>query len=201
VLASNTSGLSITAIASAARNHPERVLTAHFWNPPHLMPLVEFVRGEKTDSKIAIRLRDFLRSCGKVPVVVKKDRPGQLGNRLQSALMREAIYIVQEGIADPADVDLAVRTGFGLRMPAYGVFEHMDNAGLPLVYSVIDYVTKDLCNETGAPPLLREKIEAGKTGAQDGAGFYDWQVRDVRAMRERRDTFLLDFLKRYNPGW
>jgi 3-hydroxybutyryl-CoA dehydrogenase len=201
VLASNTSGLSITAIASAARNHPERVLTAHFWNPPHLMPLVEIIRGERTDPDIASRLRDFLRSCGKVPVMVKKDRPGQLGNRMQAALQREAIYIVQEGIADPADVDLAVRTGFGLRLPAYGVFEHMDNVGLSLVYSVIDYVTKDLCNETGAPPLLREKIDAGKTGAQDGAGFYDWQVRDVRAMRERRDTFLLDFLKRYRPGW
>jgi 3-hydroxybutyryl-CoA dehydrogenase len=201
VLASNTSGLSITAIASAAQNHPERVVTAHFWNPPHLMPLVEIVRGEKTDPDVAIRLRDFLRSCGKVAVLVKKDRPGQLGNRLQSALHREAIYIVQEGIADVADVDLAVRTGFGLRMPAYGVFEHMDNVGLPLAYSVIDYVTKDLYNEPGAPPLLREKIDAGQTGAQDGAGFYDWQIRDVRAMRERRDNFLLDFLKRYNPGW
>ena len=201
VLASNTSGLSITAIAATVRNRPERVLTAHFWNPPHLMPLVEIVRGEKTDPAVAIRLRDLLRSCGKVPVLVKKDRPGQLGNRLQSALMREAIYIVQEGIADVADVDLAARTGFGLRLPAYGIFEHIDNAGLPLVYSVVDYVSKDLCNESGAPAILREKIDAGKTGAQNGAGFYDWEVRDVRAMRERRDAFLLDFLKRYNPGW
>lgn len=201
VLASNTSGLSITAIASAVKNRPERVLTAHFWNPPHLMPLVEIVRGEKTDPAVAIGLRDFLRSCGKVPVLVKKDRPGQLGSRLQTALMREAMYIVQEGIADPADVDLAARTGFGLRLPAYGIFEHMDNAGLDLVYSVVDYVSKDLCNETGAPAILREKIEAGHTGAQSGEGFYDWEVRDVRAMRERRDAFLLDFLKRYSPGW
>jgi 3-hydroxybutyryl-CoA dehydrogenase len=201
VLASNTSGLSITAIASAVRNRPERVVTAHFWNPPHLMPLVEIVRGEKTDPAIATRLRDFLRSCGKVAVLVKKDRPGQLGNRLQAALQREAMYIVQEGIADVADVDLAARTGFGLRLPAYGIFEHMDNVGLPMVYSIVDYITRDLCNEPGAPPLIREKIDAGKTGAQDGAGFYDWQVRDVRAMRERRDAFLLDFLARYKPGW
>ena len=201
VLASNTSGLSITAIASAVQNRPERVLTAHFWNPPHLMPLVEIVRGEKTDPAVAIGLRDFLRACGKVPVLVKKDRPGQLGNRLQTALMREAMYIVQEGIAEPADVDLAARTGFGLRLPAYGIFEHMDNAGLDLVSSVVEYVSKDLCNDTGAPGILREKIEAGRTGAQSGAGFYDWEVRDVRAMRKRRDDFLLDFLKRYSPGW
>jgi 3-hydroxybutyryl-CoA dehydrogenase len=201
ILASNTSGLSITAIASAVKNRPERVLTAHFWNPPHLMPLVEIVRGEQTGPDVADRLRDFLRSCGKVAVLVKKDRPGQLGNRLQMALMREAMYIVQEGIADVGDVDLAARTGFGLRLPAYGIFEHIDNAGLELVYSVVDYVSKDLCNQTGAPPILREKIDAGQTGAQNGSGFYDWEVRDVRAMRERRDAFLLDFLKRYNPGW
>jgi 3-hydroxybutyryl-CoA dehydrogenase len=201
VLASNTSGLSITAIASAAQKRPERIVTTHFWNPPHLMPLVEIVRGEKTDPSVAIALREFLRACGKVPVLVKKDRPGQLGNRLQTALMREAMYIVQEGIAEAADVDLAARTGFGLRLPAYGIFEHMDNAGLDLVSSVVEYVSKDLCNETGAPSILREKVEAGRTGAQSGAGFYDWEVRDVRAMRKRRDDFLLDFLKRYSPGW
>jgi 3-hydroxybutyryl-CoA dehydrogenase len=199
-LASNTSGLSITEIAKAAANHPERVVTAHFWNPPHLMPLVEIVRGDKTDNDVAVSLRDLLRSCGKVPVLVKKDRPGQLGNRLQTALMREAMYIVQEGIADVADVDLATRTGFGLRLPAYGIFEHIDNAGLDLVYSVVDYVSKDLYHAPEAPQILREKLEQGHTGAQNGAGFYNWEVRDVRAMRERRDAFLLDFLKRYNPG-
>jgi len=103
VLASNTSGLSITAIASRCR-HPERVLTTHFWNPPHLMPLVEIVLGEKTSQPIAQAVRELLSACGKVPVVVKKDRPGQLGNRLQMALVREAAHIVAEGIADAEDV-------------------------------------------------------------------------------------------------
>lgn len=200
ILASNTSGLSITQIASTAKLHPERIVTTHFWNPPHLMPLVEIVRGEKTDEPIIAKMRDFLRGAGKVPVVVKKDRPGQLGNRLQAALQREAMYIVQEGIADPADVDLAARTGFGLRLPAYGIFEHIDNAGLDLVYSVLDYVARDLCNEPNAPAIIREKIGRGETGAENGRGFYSWEVRDVRAMRERRDEFILEFLKRYNPG-
>src|SRR4029079_2657422 len=99
VLASNTSGLSITAIASRCR-HPERVLTTHFWNPPHLMPLVEIVLGEKTSQPIAQAVRELLSACGKVPVVVKKDRPGQLGNRLQMALVREAAQIGAEGHAD-----------------------------------------------------------------------------------------------------
>ncbi len=200
VLATNTSGLSITAIASTAKKYPQRIITTHFWNPPHLMPLVEIVRGEKTGETVALKVRDFLRAAGKVPVLVKKDRPGQLGNRLQAALQREAMYIVQEGIADPADVDLAARTGFGLRLPAYGIFEHIDNAGLDLVYSVVDYVARDLCNEPNAPAIIRDKIGRGETGAQNGKGFYDWEVRDVRSMRERRDDFILEFLKRYNPG-
>jgi len=95
ILASNTSGLSITQIASRCR-HPERVLTTHFWNPPHLMPLVEIVRGAQTADDVVASVRQLLLDCGKTPVLVKKDRPGQLGNRLQHALWREALYIVAE---------------------------------------------------------------------------------------------------------
>ena len=96
VLASNTSGLSITEIASACRR-PERVITTHFWNPPHLMPLVEIVRGDRTAPEIAAAVRGLLERCGKTPVIVKKDRRGQLGNRLQMALVREAAYMIAEG--------------------------------------------------------------------------------------------------------
>src|SRR5204863_2617877 len=108
VLTSNTSGLSITAIASRC-NRPVRVLTTHFWNPPHLMPLVEIVKGEKTSAEVAQDIRELLAHCGKIPVIVKKDRPGQLGNRLQMAMVREAANIVAEGIADVEDVDLAAK--------------------------------------------------------------------------------------------
>src|ERR1700722_168368 len=132
ILGSNTSGLSITAIASQCTHHPERVLTTHFWNPPHLMPLVEIVCGERTSLKAAENIRDLLLRCGKVPVIVKKDRPGQLGNRIQQAMIREAVNVVAEGIASAEDVDLAVRKGFGMRLPAYGIFEHQDLVGLEL---------------------------------------------------------------------
>ncbi|MCU1326963.1 MAG: 3-hydroxyacyl-CoA dehydrogenase [Bryobacterales bacterium] len=117
ILATNTSGLSITAIASRCK-HPERILTTHFWNPPHLMPLVEIALGEKTAPETAEAVRALLLACRKVPVIVKKDRRGQLGNRLQMALLREALNIVAEGIADVEDVDLAARAGFGLRLPS-----------------------------------------------------------------------------------
>ncbi len=194
VLASNTSGLSITEIASGCRR-PERVLTTHFWNPPHLMPLVEIVKGERSSPEIVEEVRRLLEHCGKVPVIINKDTPGQLGNRLQMALVREAVNIVERGIADAEAVDLAARTGFGLRLPVYGILEHQDMVGLDLGIRVVDYVTRDLNNEPGAPRLMREMVERGELGVKTGKGFYDWSKRDPEEVRARRDNFVLEFLK------
>jgi 3-hydroxybutyryl-CoA dehydrogenase len=193
VLATNTSGLSITAIASRC-TRPERVLTTHFWNPPHLMPLVEIVKGEKTAASAAEDIRDLLIACGKTPVIVKKDRPGQLGNRLQMALVREAANIVAEGIATAEDVDAVAKNGFGLRMPAYGIFEHMDVAGLDLALSVVEYVTQDLYNEPRAPQYFRDLVSSGNLGAKTGRGFYDWSVKNADDVKRRRDEFLIEVL-------
>jgi 3-hydroxybutyryl-CoA dehydrogenase len=199
VLASNTSGLSITAIARECAR-PERVLTTHFWNPPHLMPLVEIVAGERTSPELAATVRDLLARCGKVPVLVKKDRPGQLGNRLQMALVREAAHIVAEGIAEVEDVDLAARNGFGLRLPAYGIFEHADMVGLDLAGAVVDYVAGDLCNAPHAPPLFQEKIARGELGVKTGLGFYDWSKKDAEEVRARRDAWVLEVVKSFRAG-
>lgn len=190
ILATNTSGLSITAIQSKC-SRPERVLTAHFWNPPHLMPLVELVKGDRTAPEVVEQVRALLVRCGKIPVVVRKDRPGQLGNRLQMALVREAVHIVQEGIAGVEDVDLAARAGFGLRLPAYGILEHQDMVGLDMSYAIIDYVARDLLNEPRAPGLLRELRDAGKLGVKTGQGFYDWSKKSAEEVRARRDAFVL----------
>jgi 3-hydroxybutyryl-CoA dehydrogenase len=200
VLATNTSGLSITEIASKCAR-PERVLTAHFWNPPHLMPLVELVKGERTSDAVVEEIRALLIHCGKSPVVLKKDRPGQLGNRLQIALVREAMNIVQEGIASAEDVDLAARMGFGLRLPAYGILEHQDMVGLDLSFQVTDYITRDLLNDAGAPAILREHRDAGRLGVKSGQGFYDWSKKDATKVRERRDQFVLEVRKRNLAGW
>jgi 3-hydroxybutyryl-CoA dehydrogenase len=194
VLASNTSGLSLTAIASRC-TRPERVLTTHFWNPPHLMPLVEIVQGEKTSAEVVRTVRHLLAACGKTPVVVRKDRPGQLGNRLQMALVREAVNIVAEGIADAEDVDTVARNGFGLRMPEYGIFEHMDAVGLDLALRVVEYVAPDLYNEPRAPEYLRDLVRQGRLGAKSGRGFYDWSVKSAGAVRARRDAFLVEVLR------
>jgi 3-hydroxybutyryl-CoA dehydrogenase len=194
ILASDTSGLSITEIAGATRR-PERVITAHFWNPPHLMPLVEVVVGERTTASTAERLMNLLRAMGKTPVLIRKDRPGQLGNRIQSALMREAMYIVQEGIASVEDVDLACRLGFGLRMPMWGPLQHIDAVGLDLVQAVADYVLPDVCNEPRAPQILRDKVAAGELGQKSGRGFYDGRTHDLEAAKKARDAYLIEFLR------
>lgn len=194
VLASNTSGLSITAIASLCQR-PQRVLTTHFWNPPHLMPLVEIVQGERTSPEAAQAVRRFLTACGKTAVIVKKDRPGQLGNRLQMALVREAANIVAEGIADAEDVDAVAKNGFGLRMPAYGIFEHQDVVGLDLGIAVVEYVARDLYNEPRAPEYFRELVRNGHLGAKTGKGFYDWSTRSADEVRSRRDRFLVEVLR------
>jgi len=194
VLASNTSGLSITAIASGCA-HPERAVTSHFWNPPHLMPLVEVVKGEHTSSDAAQSLIALLETCGKSPVLVKRDRPGQLGNRLQMALFREAVNIVAEGIADADAVDAVVRNGLGLRMPAYGIFEHIDITGVDLATSVVDYVVPDLYNQPRAPELMREMTRRGDLGARTGRGFYDWSLKSADDVMTRRDAFLIEVMK------
>jgi 3-hydroxybutyryl-CoA dehydrogenase len=199
VLASNTSSLSITAIATGCRRRG-RVLTTHFWNPPHLMPLVEIVCGAETAPEVSAAVRRLLVGCGKTAVLVKQDRPGQLGNRLQMALWREAVHIVAEGIADPEDVDLAAQTGFGLRLPVYGIFEHADGVGLDLVRAVMDYTARDLYSRPEAPPLLKQKVEGGELGVKTGRGFYDWSQKSFAEVAARRDRFLVEFLRSRRRG-
>ena len=196
VLASNTSGLSITEIASKCR-HPERVLTTHFWNPPQLMPLVEIVKGAKTSDAVAREVRALMLHCRKVPVMVKRDTPGQLGNRLQIALQREAMHILESGIADVEDIDLAVKNGFGLRLPVYGVFDHLDMVGLDMFGGIFDYITRDLSNQRGETDGMRRMRAEGRLGAAAGRGFYDWSKRDAAETRALRDRFVLDVVKRY----
>jgi 3-hydroxybutyryl-CoA dehydrogenase len=176
------------------------VLTTHYWNPPHLVPLVEVVKGERTSDTVVEMTRELLTVCGKTPVIVQRDRPGQLGNRLQMALLREALHILSEGIADAAAIDTVIRNGLGIRMPAYGTLEHMDIAGLDLALSVLDSVAPDLCSEAAAPEYLRRSVLRGDLGAKSGLGFYDWSTRNPGELRERRDAFLIQVLRERRRG-
>jgi 3-hydroxybutyryl-CoA dehydrogenase len=164
------------------------------------MPLVEVVMGGRSDLALAEGLVEFLKTCGKVPVLVRRDHPGQLGNRIQHAMVRECMHIVAEGIASPEDVDLAIKAGFGLRLPVYGVFEHADLVGLELVKAVQDYVLPDLGTEQGASTVHEERIARGETGAGAGRGFLDWPPGKAERVKAIRDDFLAEFLRLRRSG-
>jgi 3-hydroxybutyryl-CoA dehydrogenase len=194
VLATNTSGLPITRIAANLRL-PERALTVHFWNPPHLMPLVELVKGERTTDRYVRRMQTILREAGWSPVVLARDVPGQLGNRLQHAVYREAFHIIQEGIASAEDVDIAIKNGPGLRWPVYGLMEHADMVGLDMMDAIGSYLFADLAADRTTPPVVRERVANGNLGVKSGRGFFEWTDERAGAVRAVRDQFLLDRLK------
>lgn len=191
ILTSNTSGLRATDIG-AATARPEQVLTTHFWNPPHLMELVEVVPGERNDPAIAERVMSALASWGnKVPVLVRKDILGQLGNRMQHALLREVIYLLHEGAADAETLDIVLKKSFGLRSPVMGPLETADLVGLQTVVAIQRYLTPMLYNEPRPVPLLEELVAEGRLGAATGQGLRDWSDRDPDELRQERQDWLL----------
>lgn len=199
ILASNTSGLRITDIAALMTRHPERAVTTHFWNPGHLMPLVEVIQGERTSEETIRRTRELVRRCGKRPVVGRKDLPGQICNRMFQAVIREAIYMVQEGIASAEDVETAVKAGMGIRFPVYGPLEHLDYVGLDLGLRVQRTVLPSLCNSAEPAQLLERLVASGDIGARSGRGFYDWHERSVEELKRQRDLFLVERMKAEMP--
>ncbi|PRR73869.1 3-hydroxyacyl-CoA dehydrogenase family protein [Neomoorella humiferrea] len=194
ILASTTSGLDPTELAALTRR-PERVIVTHFWNPPHLLPLVEIVRGEKTSDATVELARALVIRLGRKPIKVKKAVPGFVGNRLQLALLREALYIVEQGWATPEDVDAAVKYGFGRRLAVTGPLESADLGGLDVFYSIQSYLNQDLCHERGPSQLLKEKVERGELGIKTGRGFYDWQDERVAAVKKAREEDLIKRMK------
>ena len=196
ILATNTSGLSITDIASAT-DRPERVVGTHYFNPPHVVPLVEVVRGERTADAVFERTYDLMDDLGKTPVRVEKDIPGFIGNRIQTAMTYEAFSLLERGVASAEDIDRAVKAGFGFRLPFLGIFEKGDHSGLDTHHAVEEYLLPDLDRGTEPNALSSELVERGDYGLKTGKGVYDWRDADPEAVSERRDRGLLDILDVY----
>lgn len=194
VLSTDTSGLSIGAIASATAR-PGRVVGLHWMNPPHLMPTVEVVRGPRTAEATMDLTCDLARRIGRVPIRVEKDVPGFLWNRLQLALIREAIHVVEQGIATPEGVDLAVTAGLGLRWAAVGPLRLMDLGGVATFHSVAAYLYRTLSNASEPQHSLASKVAAGETGVRAGRGFYDYPAGSAEAAIAARDARLFELLK------
>ena len=197
ILATNTSVISPTEIAIKSK-HRERIVGAHFWNPPHLIPLVEVVRAIDTSEETVDRTMALMADIGKKPVRVKKDVPGFLANRLQHALWREAISIVENGIADPAEVDEAVKNSFGLRLPILGPLENADLVGLDLTYAIHNYVLKHIEDSHLPSSILKEKVERGDLGMKTGKGFQEWPKEDAEALRQGLVIHLMKWMKEHD---
>ncbi len=196
ILASNSSAIPTTEIARFLK-HRERVVGTHFWNPPHLVPLVEVIQNEWTGDDVVERTITLLRDAGKKPVHVKKDIPGFIGNRLQHALKREAIALVAAGVCDAETLDTVVREGFGARLSVLGPLEQSDLVGLDLTLDISNVLVEHLDRTAGPHPFLIEKVKAGKLGMRTGEGFRRWTAGEAEAVRERLRRFLAEQAKRH----
>jgi len=196
ILATNTSVISITEIAQKSKRR-ERILGTHFWNPPHLIPLVEVIKAKETSAEVMDKTMYLLSAVGKKPVRVKRDVPGFLANRLQHALWREAISIVENGIAEPAEVDEAIKNSFGLRLPVLGPMENADLAGLDLVLAIHNYVLKHIEASPEPSPILKEKVERGELGFKTGRGFQEWPSERADGVRQGLVNYLLKWTKEH----
>lgn len=171
ILASNTSSISITLLASATKA-PENVCGMHFFNPPQLMPLVEIIRGNKTSEETLDAVRAAAATMGKETVLCKKDSPGFIVNRILVPALNEAVFLVQEGVADPEDIDKAVKLGLNWPM---GPLQLLDYVGLDTTFNITQVFMQELQDSKYRPsPLLREMVRAGMMGRKSGKGFYEW---------------------------
>lgn len=190
ILATNTSAIPIAEIAAGLKT-PERVLGMHFWNPPHLVPLVEVVQASQTRFDVVERAMALLASVAMSPVHVRRDIPGFIGNRLQHALKREAIALVATGVCDAATLDRVVKEGFGARLAVLGPLEQSDLVGLDLTLAIHETLIPDLDCTREPHPYLRAKVAAGKTGMKAGMGFRAWTTQDATATQARLDQHLV----------
>ena len=194
IFTTNTSGLSISQIATAVSD-PERFAGVHFFNPPEIVPAVEVIKGAETSDATCEILIDLLKLMKKQPILVQKDVPGFVASRLQFAVVREALHLVEEGIASPADIDAVMKHGLGLRWALLGPLEIADLGGLDIFNTVGSYVAKSMSNATDSPKVLQDLVAAGKLGAKTGSGFYDYPPGKANALITERDEKLLEILR------
>jgi 3-hydroxybutyryl-CoA dehydrogenase len=199
ILASNSSAIPATEIGRDLK-HRERVIGTHFWNPPHLVPLVEVIQNEKTSDAVVRATLDLLRDAGKTAVHVRRDVPGFVGNRLQHAMKREAFALVEAGVCDAETIDTVVKEGFGARTAVLGPMEQSDLVGLDLALDIADVLYAHLDRMAAAPSILRDKVKAGKLGMKTGEGLRKWGPGEADAARARLSRFLAEQAKARKKG-
>lgn len=190
IVATNTSGLSINKLGASVKD-PSRFLGMHWFNPPHLVPLIEIIKGDSTTDEAAQTIYDLSLSVGKKPVIVQKDVPGFAGNRLQFAVLREALDMVEKGIISPEGIDDVMKYGLGFRYACLGPLEVADFGGLDTFYHISEYLMKDLCDSKEPPALLKEHFENQEFGVKTEKGFYDYSDGKAAEATQKRDEAFL----------
>jgi 3-hydroxybutyryl-CoA dehydrogenase len=196
ILASNTSYMDIFKFVETKR--PDKVLIAHWFAPPHIVPLVEIVRGPQTSQDTVDRVKALMLKMGKKPIVISKFLPGFIGNRLQSALGNEVLHLLDEGYATPEDIDTATKASFALRMPILGLVKRMDFTGLDLSQKIISNATYKIPPQRTKSKSVDALVEKGKLGVKTGSGFYEYGGRSTEEIMKERDIKLIrlrEFLK------
>lgn len=172
-------------LAASCTRYADRIVVTHPFNPVHMVPYVEVCAAETTDPEVCAYVVELLEALDRKPVVLKKPTPGFIGNRLQFALWREALALVEEGVADPHDIDIALRYSFCPRYTSIGIFEHFDTGGLALNRATCKNLFPVLSDRKDVPPIIDSLMEQGRTGASAGRGFYDWEGVDMGAYAAR----------------
>lgn len=194
IIASNTSTFPISRLAEKT-SLAERMMITHFFNPAHLVPLVEIVKHEQTKPEIVDATLELIRTIGKSPVLLKKEINGFIANRLQTALVREAFYLLKEGIASAEDIDTAVTAGPGFRWAFTGPIEIADFGGLDTWERVIDNVAPDLDKSTEAPSIIRDRVKENKLGTKTGEGIFNYEKTSVSQKLNERDRHFIQLGK------
>lgn len=193
IFCTNSSVMSPSEISQNLK-HRERFVGTHFWNPAHLIPLVEVIKSDATADAVAQTMMDIFDAVGKKPVLCKKDVPGFIANRMQHALWREAVYIVEAGIADAKTVDDAVKYSFGLRLPQLAPLENADMVGLDLTYNIHKTVLNNLCDSHEPSPLLAKLKDEGNLGFKSGEGFQKWTKDEQEKLSSDLNKYLIKML-------
>lgn len=198
ILASNTSSLSLAKITEPIKKHKERVLLIHFFNPAHIVPLVELLKAEHTTQEVFEETRNFLDNSGKVTIEVKKDIPGLVANRIQAAIVRESLALLEDGVVSKEDLENAIYTGLGFRLATSGMLKIMDYGGLDVWQTVMTQLQPSIESGVRSFPILADKITTGKLGVKSGAGFFDYNNQDIDNLELAHNLDLLQQLKQFN---
>jgi 3-hydroxybutyryl-CoA dehydrogenase/5-formyl-3-hydroxy-2-methylpyridine 4-carboxylate dehydrogenase len=190
ILASNTSGIPITRLQEAV-THKARVIGMHWSNPPHIIPMVEVIAGAHTDSAVVQSAKKLLAQCGLIPVIVEKDVPGFVHNRLLYAILREAVSLVEKGVVSAEELDKCFKWGLGLKLAVIGPMELLDVAGLDIYHAVASYLNADLDASRDVPRYISERTKAKHLGMKTGKGVFDYTPEKIQQLRAARAAKLM----------